>query len=202
MTKTKYRIIFGFISSILILLLILAEIFWKEENWIIDAISLLCGIASLAGVALALIQIQKTDDQIKAISETTEKINKAVDDNREELRDFLSFAELRHLVGLIQTTQTFLRNNDFSSAVFLMQEIKDQMIRAGDQFEELRKKDKIPIPKAIKNLTIDIESLSNHMMKLQRKESSTIILEGIHANLEISRGIIIKIENKLKQKKL
>lgn len=202
MTRHLYWYIFGIISAILIIILILGEIYWPTKTWIFNAISLICGLSSLAGVILALIQIQQADTQIKTLSNNTAEINKAVMAYRKEVKEFLSYAELGKLRGLIQTTQDCIRNNDYGSSVFLLQNIKDDLYSVDNQFEDWLRKENVIMSKTISKVTSDIDTLSTHIIKMRRNEESTIILEHIHSHLEQARGIIIRIENKLKKKKL
>lgn len=209
MQKTHYWYIFGIISAILIIFLILAEVFWNDNNWIFNTISLACGLASLAGVVLALIQIGQAEQQIKqsekeiqVLSNNTDAINTAVMENRKQIRDFISLSEISHLIGMIQTAQLSIRTSDYGSTLFLLQQIIDNLNRINDQFNELLKEHKKGMTKTIRNVNDDIESLTSHLFKIQRKEPSSLIPEKIHSNLESSREIIVFVENSLRKEKI
>lgn len=167
-----------------------------------DVINLVCGIASLCGVFLALIQIQQANDQISSVSEIAEATKKAVLDNKREIRGFLSFAEMGHLIEIIKNTQNYIRKKDYSSAVILMQEIKDDLLRADSQFSELLKMLDIDMSAHIKRINIDINSLVTTVLQTQNMKGTTLKPMDIHANLEDAREIVIKIEQNLKQEKV
>lgn len=142
-TKTNYNRnlywIFGLTIGVIIVWFILYKLFWDNIDLMGDIINLVCGIASLCGVFLALIQIQQAKVQISSVSEIAEATKKAVLDNKRDIREFLSFAEMGHLIEIIKNTQNYIRKKDYSSAVILMQEIKDDLLRADSQFSNLLK---------------------------------------------------------------
>ena len=205
-SKTNYNRnlywIFGLTIGVIVVWFILYKIFWDKIDLMGEIINLVCGIASLCGVFLALIQIQQAKVQISSVSEIAEATNKAVLDNKREIREFLSFAEMGHLIEIIKNTQNYIRKKDYSSAVILMQEIKDDLLRADSQFSDLLKLLNIDMTDHIKKISIDIDSLVSNILQVQNMKDSTLKPMIIHANLEDAREIVIKIEQNLKQEKV
>ena len=207
----KKQAITGFcsISAIMLLLFILSEVFkWDTVG---NTISLIGVLLSLGGVMMALVQIRQADIQIQTastdiqtVAETTAKIEKAVEENKQEIRDFLSMSEVAHLVESIRYAQLHVRQKAYSNAALLLQMIKDDMIRANHQYSDVIASLKLDVPATITKLNLDIETLTmNGLYKAKDIEDKHPLRpEIIHKNLEAAREIFIEIETALKQKKI
>lgn len=189
---------------VLAVLFILSETVWSGFLWINRAIGLLGTVVSFAGVVLALVQIQQTNKQIVTVSATAEATQKAVVENRNEIKRFLSFSDMGHLIEIIKNTQNYIRKNDYGTAVLLMQEIKDDMLRADTEFKDLLKEKDIDIIVLVKTINVDIKSLVDDMMQSKNngERISTLKPHEIHSNLENAREIIIQIESIIKTQKI
>lgn len=205
------------IVTFLVIALILIGIFWYGRNQnppitdIYNYIGLAGSLLSLGGVLMALVQIRQADDQIKlsaskiqTVAQTTQKIQTAVEENKQEIRDFLSMSEVAHLVESIRYAQLHVRQKAYSNAALLLQMIKDDMIRANHQYSDVISSLKLEVPATITKLNLDIETLTmNGLYKAKDIETKhTLKPEIIHHNLEVAREIFIEIETSLKQKKI
>ena len=195
----------------MISIFILTKTIWKGYVWINDLIGLTGVLLSLGGVVMALVQIHQTDEQIRLsakeidnISKETEKIQLAVKQNRDEIKDFLSISEIAHLVESIRNAQVHVRQEAYSNAVLLLQMIKDNLLRTYSQFELLILDLGINMPDIIKRLNIDIESMTKYGLsnKTDTDKVSSIRPEYIHKHLESACEAAIRIESSLKQKKI
>ena len=211
MSKNSYIFSFVGLSVMMIVIFVLAKTIWKECSWIIELIGLLGVLLSLGGVVMALIQIEQTDVQIRQsaqeidnISKVTEKIQLAVKQNREEIKDFLSISDIAHLIESIRNAQAHVRQKAYSSAVLLLQMIKDNLLRTDSQFGSLIQELEINMPDIIKKLNIDIVSLTKYglLNKEEQDEESSIRPDHIHKHLEMACEATIKIESSLKQKRI
>jgi len=176
---------------------------WPGKTWIGDMISVIGSFASLGGVILALKQIDQANTQINAVATVTEATQKAVIENRKEIRDFLSFSDIAHLIETMKNTQHHVLTKDYRSAVVMLQEVKDDMLRANNLFAEYLSLQDIDLPQHIKTINIDIDSLVHHITESEDKgRKSTLKPNEIHRNLETAREIIIKIESSLRKERL
>ena len=209
MTRTAwYWIVFGIILLLLTVLFCLSITIWKDENWIGTVVGILGSAASLAGMILALMQIDQAKLQIEETKTTSiktkelaEQTNTAVLENKREIQRFLSFSDMGHLIEIIKNTQNDIRNRNYHSAVILMQQIKDSLLRVKNDFSEVLQKHSINPQVNISDISIDIGSLARDIMKNPDIES-TIDRNKIHEHLEDIRTIIITVENSIKQEKL
>ena len=199
-----YWLIPSVIAMIMSVAFILYEIYFKTESWISDSIGLLGSIASLAGVFFALYQIKQANMQIKKVSKISVATQQAVENNRTEIRKFLSFSNMGHLIEIIKNTQNYVRSQDYKLAVILMQDIKDDMLRVNSELKEMLSDRENIMQEMITKINIDIQSLVSHSMqnKQQQNKQSTLKPDVIHKNLEEAREFIIKIESDLKQDKI
>ena len=153
--------------------ILMIGIFWygRNQNPPIPDINNFIGLAgsllSLGGVLMALVQIRQADEQIQlsaaqihTVAQTTERIQKAVEENKQEIRDFLSMSEIAHLVESIRYAQLHVRQKAYSNAALLLQMIKDDMIRANYQYSDLIASLNLEVPATITKLNLDIESLT------------------------------------------
>jgi len=186
-----------------IFLWLIPYLIWPEETWIANMIGVIGSIASLGGVILALIQIEQANTQIKAVESVAQATQKAVVENRKEIRDFLSFSDIAHLIETMKSTQHHVLTKDYKSAVVMLQEVKDDMLRANNQFAEYLSLQDIDLPQHIKTINIDIDSLVHHITETEDKgRKSTLKPNEIHRNLETAREIIIRIESSLRKERL
>lgn len=211
MNKNTYTTAFIAISVVMTGVFIMSETIWEGYQWINKLIGLVGVLLSLGGVVMALIQIEQTDIQIKlsakeidSISKETERIQIAVKQNRDEIKDFLSISEVAHLVESIRNAQVHVRQEAYSNAVLLLQMIKDNLLRTNSQFDSIILQLEIDMPDIIKKLSIDIESLTKHgiLKKAGRDNTSSIRPDTIHKHLELACEAVIKIESTLKQKRI
>lgn len=208
MNKTAwYWIAFAVVCTLLIVLFILNLTIWTNQIWIGTALGIIGSMASLVGMILALMQIDQTKIQIeetKAASLSTQKLaqetNKAVLENKKEIQRFLSFSDMGHLIEIIKNTQNDIRNRNYQSAVILMQQIKDSLLRVKNDFANVLKTYSIDPQTHIKDISMDIGSLAKDIMKDNEAES-TIDRVQMHDHLENIRTIIITVENSIKQEK-
>lgn len=152
-------------------------------------------------------QIDQTKAQIaetKATSLSTQKLAEqtklAVLENKREIQRFLSFSDMGHLIEIIKNTQNDIRNSNYHSAVILMQQIKDNLLRVKNDFSEVLQRHGVNPQNNISDISIDIGSLAQDIMKKPGVES-TIDRNKIHEHLEDIRTIIITVENSIKQEK-
>ena len=213
MSKMAYWIIFIGIALLMTCLFVMSKTIWKQYLWLNDLIGLIGVLLSLGGVVMALIQISQADVQIRlsaqeidTISKDTEKIKLAVEQNREEIRDFLSISEIVHLEESIRNAQAYVIQGTYSVAVHLMQTIKDNLIRSQSQFDFLIIQLEINMTDIIKNINIDIDTLTQFGIARKKKgengTGTSIHPDYIHRHLEAAREAAIKIESSLKQKKI
>lgn len=208
MNKTAwYWIAFAIVCTLIIVLFILNITIWENKNWIGAAIGILGSMASLVGMILALMQIDQTKTQIeetKTASLSTqrlaEKTNKAVLENKKEIQRFLSFSDMGHLIEIIKNTQNDIRNSNYQSAVILMQQIKDSLLRVKNDFASVLQSNSIDTQTHIRDISMDIGSLAKDIMK-DSETPSTIDRDQMHEHLENIRTIIITVENSIKQEK-
>lgn len=196
-----YWLIFGVVAVVLVVLLCLALSVWKDHAWIKDAIALAGSLASLAGVCIALIQIDQTNRDVDTVARIAEETQKAVEDNRYEIKRFLSFADMGHLIEIIKNAQTNIRKTDYQAAVILIQEIKDSLLRVEAEFADDLTKMNISAERNISDLSMDLGSLADFIMK-DPSSTSSIDPKVIHKHLEEVREIIIKVETSIKQDKI
>lgn len=202
-----YWVAFAIVATILVVFFCLSISIWSEKDWIGTAVGILGSLASLAGMILALMQIDQTKIQLeetKTASLSTqilaEKTNAAVMENKREIQRFLSFSDMGHLIEIIKNTQNDIRNSNYHSAVILMQQIKDNLLRIKNDFSIVLQKHGIDPQNNIGDISIDIGSLAQDIMKNPEVES-TIDRNEIHKHLEDIRAIVITVENSIKQEK-
>lgn len=206
----NYWWIFGIMLALALVSFILSETVWTKYKWIGNAISLVGTFASLAGIVLALKQIQQADtqiyqakEQIDAVSKTTEATEKAVLANKDEINRFLSFAEMGHLVESIKNTQNYIRKKDMNSAVILMQQIKDNMLRVNSEYDVLLNDNNINLENHISSINLDIRAIVDDQLKVRKgSNDSSMLPNEIHHNLENTRDEIIRIETIIKKQTL
>lgn len=199
-----YWLIPSVIALIMVAAFILYEVFYKTKGWINESIGLFGSIASLAGVFFALYQIKQANIQIKKVSQISEATQKAVENNRTEIRKFLSFSNMGHLIEIIKNTQNYVLSQDYKSAVILMQGIKDDMLRVNSELKEMISGNETKMQEMITKINLDIQSLVSHSMQIKEQQNKKMTLKPhvIHQNLEEAREFIIKIESGLKQDKI
>lgn len=182
----------------------LSQTIWKDYSWISNTMNVIGTFASLAGVVLALVQIKQTNTQIDLVSATTEATKKAVLENKDEIKRFLSYSEMGHLVEIIKNTQNYIIRNDYGTAVVLMQGIKDDLLRADIEYKNILDDHKLDITVLIKTLNSDIKSLVDFLMQAKKEKCVSVSLrpDVIHSNLESAREEVIKIESIIKTKTL
>lgn len=153
----------------------------KEVRWLVDLLTFLGIVVSFCGLMVTL-------GQVDSVKKTANKTKDAVLDNRKEIRKFLAFSDVGHLVEKVKHTQIYIRENKFEIANIYLKEIKDCMIRGRNEWElnELiilsseseneSETDKAePLPnEVLQNLTatlrMDIESVEKHLFYLKHKE--------------------------------
>lgn len=183
---------------------ILSWTIWEEYPWIRDGLSLMGSLASLFGVILALVQIDQANIQIRNTKSVLEETRIAVDRNRDEIRQFLSFSNLGHLIETIKHAQENIRTEEYSSAVIMLQDIKDNLRRVDKEVVQATDNPDFEISKIIKEIGVDISSLTSHIVRIRKSSNyiSTIEPTVIHEHLETARDIIISLESAIKNIKL
>lgn len=176
---------------------------WTGHEWLGEAISVIGSLASLGGVGLALLQINQANRQIQQVATVAKATKEAVDQNRSDIRNFLSFSDIAHLIEAMKNTQHHVLSQDYRAAVILLQDVKDNLLRVNDEFGSFITENGIDLIGYIRTLNIDIASLVNHITEIEPKgRKTTIQPNAIHQNIEQAREIIIKIETSLRKKKL
>ncbi|MDE6702694.1 MAG: hypothetical protein K2K00_03350 [Muribaculaceae bacterium] len=192
-TSKNYISIFSILALILIVAFAIGK--WNNIQWLSELVEL-CGILiSLAGVVIAIVQVSQ-------VAEITAATNKAVKENRREIKNFLSFSDMAHLTEQIKNAQNYIRTNDYHPAIVLIQTIKDNLIKATPEFNNLISS--IDIPEIITNISIDIRNLVEHniYVKQDSPRQNELNPAEIHEHLEIAREAVVKIESQLKQNKI
>ena len=170
---------------------------WNDNQWVKDLIEIVGILISLIGVLIAIYQV----NQVAEISEAT---NQAVKENRQEIKNFLSFSDMGHLAEKIKNAQNYIRKEDFPPSILLIQTIKDDLVIAVTDFESQITSLNIDLREIIKNISIDLRNLvdQNIFLKKDLPPRIELNLSEIHHHLEIARESVIKIETYLKQTKI
>ena len=191
----NYVSTFSILGFILIVAFAIGK--WNNIQWLSELVEL-CGILiSLAGVVIAIVQVSQ-------VAEITVATNQAVQDNRKEIKNYLSFSEMGHLTEQIKNAQNHIRSYDYHPAIILIQTIKDNLIKANSEFNSLIKALGIDIHEIITNISIDIGNLVEHniYVKQESPRQNELNPAEIHDHLEIAREAVVNIESQLKQKKI
>lgn len=110
------------------------------------------------------------------------------------------------IVAYIRNAQAYVLQETYSVAVHLMQTIKDNLMRTQSQFNLLIVKLDINMAGIIKNLNIDIDTLTKFGLSRKNRgengDDDQVRPDFIHKHLEEAREATVKIESSLKQKKL
>lgn len=194
-TSKNYIIIFCLLGCLLIVLFAIGK--WWDIQWLTEIVELAGILISLTGVVIAIVQVSQ-------VAEITVATNKAVQENRQEIKNYLSFSEMGHLTEKIKNAQNHIRSYDYHPAIILIQTIKDNLIQANSDFSSLIDSLGIDMHDIITNIYIDIRNLVEHniFVKQQSPRQNELNPAEIHDHLEIAREAIVNIESQLKQKKI
>lgn len=208
-SKKPYWLTFCLIGLTLPCIFFLYLVFWNDNqhNWIIDALGIFGTFLSFAGVILALYQIAQANRQLKNMITITEATEKAVKDNRDEIRTLISYADVAHLCEIIQNVEDHLCLNQIQLVLHQSRHIKTELIRIESQLSEEMDERKNKLNEIILTMGIDIQSMADHLINRKTTKKSTendisLNLHLIHKNFEKARDEVVKIENELKNKKI
>ncbi len=104
---------------------------------------------------------------------------------------------------VIKHAQTTLREENYKATVIMLQNIKDDLKRVESEWGNVKDTVKIDIHDTIKEIGVDISSLSSFsMIKSDNNQSETLKPLDIHSHLESARDIIVFIETEIRKKKI
>lgn len=182
-----------FISAILIILMA------NLISYLIDS-TILNNIISFISISATLLGLYLTYKQSKSAAEISIETQKAVEENKTEIKRLISLSDMSHLVEKIKNAQNYILSTDYQSAVILLKDVKDEMTRAHQDYKEALKKQNTDLAPIIQDLSIDIGSLAARIISIKKGngEVDTLQPQKIHEHLESARDIIIRIESIIK----
>lgn len=145
--------LFGIIGVVFIILFAASYFLPQNFDWIRETISFLGGIASLAGILLALLQSINTQNEVDNVKAIADAAKKASEDTQKAVRKTLSIVQVTKYCEQIKRIQEYLSNGDLKLTIHLIQEIQDAIIELKNQITNL-------------NLTVSEESVSSHIQKM------------------------------------
>lgn len=122
-------------------------------KWIRETISFLGGIASLAGILLALLQSINTIRDVDKVRGIADAAKQASEDTQKAVRKTLSIVQVTKYCEQIKRIQEYLSNGDLKLTIHLIQEIQDAIIELKNHITNL-------------NLNISEETVSCHIQKM------------------------------------
>lgn len=171
---------------------------------IIELIGIIGSIASFTGVIIALFQIRQADEEIKIVGNVARATQTAVAENRNEIKQFLTFSEIGQLVEMVKAAQNHLVTKNYNAALIKLQDIKDNLVRTYHEHHLKERHKEEQFYKYIKSIGKDIDSLAKY--NIGNEDDGFDIVEteanSMHHNLEVTREILIEIESIIKRHKL
>lgn len=194
--RLYYTTAIGLILSVCVIIAV--NVIWDKDSLAVKILEYVFGLASLTGVGLSLFQINQANARISRVGTVAEQIGKAVEDNREEIKNLISVTDAAHLIEVIKNAQSQIRKEDYHPAVILIQTIKDELLRHEASVES--NEDKSCLLSHVRDLNIAITSLANLQIANSHGNQVTIDSAMIHNQLENTRETIVKVEQHYKAK--
>lgn len=200
----------GSLLAVLLILTLTVYSVWGDDNkygWVPNALSVLGTLVSLSGLILALYQIAQANLKLKNMRSITDATKTAVDENRSEIRNLLSYSDVVRISDKLQIVQEHLSKNQIPLALHITREIKDGVIGLKSRVERNFPESTDSLDKIIRDLGVDIQTLNDHLIDKKRRSSkeeqkSTLNCKAICKNMESAREEIIIIENKFRNNQI
>ncbi|WP_065219590.1 MULTISPECIES: hypothetical protein [Butyricimonas] len=181
------------IKSILVCIVFLIWIVYKGffTNSTDTSIGVISALVTTLGFILTIIQLKS----VKEISLNTQKeISDAVKDTQDRIKEVLSVSEFTNAIRIIEEIETYIRDNKYEIANLRLKEIY-KLLLAIEARKELASIYTKNISSVLKNISLDINNLSNNIESPERIDKSEIT-----PNLTAASTILFQIENYLKSK--
>lgn len=197
-TSRIFRVIWIF-GAVIIILFILQHSLWKTHTWIGDTINLLCGLASVAGVFLAFLQIKQTQEQIKNAQAEIDTISKTTKATQAKIQKVLAISDLAKAVESINNIYSHLKQREFDLAHHRILEINSLII-------EIKEMPMLKDLEAVRTLEDYGKFLASDLFKLQysliveKSEIDNNIIKAILKSLSEISNAFAKLNAQLKHK--
>lgn len=184
----KHKVI-SFLMCVAFLIWIVYEGFFTNST---DTfIGVISALVTTLGFILTIIQLKS----VKEISLNTQKeISDAVKDTQDRIKEVLSVSEFTNAIRIIEEIETYIRDNKYEIANLRLKEIY-KLLLAIEARKELASIYTKNISSVLKNISLDINNLSNNIESPERIDKSEIT-----PNLTAASTILFQIENYLKSK--
>jgi hypothetical protein len=154
---------------------------------IINFISLFGTFLSLFGIIFAFLQLES----LKQINKNTQtQVNLSI----EKINDILSISELSKSIKVIQEIQNYLHNQKSELSLVRLKDLKQILIQIKHNNNLTEFTNQEDYEKFIVNLSIDINNISDSILKPSR----SVNFSKINSNLEELSTRLSEFENKLK----
>ena len=159
----------------------------QQGKSLYDIISSVGSIASLFGLAIAIVQISS----LKRISAETRK---AVQDTKAELVQSISISDISKAIKIIEQVQMYAGHKHYESAHLRMQDLRVLLIQFQGNTQLVKVADENDFQSLLTDLSIHILNMYEAVY-LQGKE---IEISTVNKTLESITAVLVSLENALK----
>lgn len=203
---SKFRRTLLVFVAFIIIIFMLQHTLWKSCTWIGDAINLLCGLASVAGVVLAFLQIKQTQLQIKQTQlqidnaqTEIETISKTTKATQAKLQKVLAISDLAKAVESIKIIYSHLKQGEYDQAHHRILEINSLII----EIKEMPTLKDLDVVRTLEDygkfLATDLFKLQNSLI-VEKSEIDKNTTKAILKNLNQISNAFAKLNAQLKHK--
>lgn len=196
---SKFRRTLLVFVAFIIIIFMLQHTLWKSCTWIGDAINLLCGLASVAGVVLAFLQIKQTQLQINNAQTEIETISKTTKATQAKLQKVLAISDLAKAVESIKIIYSHLKQGEYDQAHHRILEINSLII----EIKEMPTLKDLDVVRTLEDygkfLATDLFKLQNSLI-VEKSEIDKNTTKAILKNLNQISNAFAKLNAQLKHK--
>lgn len=194
--KKNLKWLFCITTVVLVMFFFVSYALPDKFKWIREVIGFIGGIASLAGIYIAVLQTINTKEEVDNVQRTAEAAKKAAEETKEAVRKTVSIEMVAKYCEQVKWIQECLGNGELKLVIHLTQEMQADVIELKDYVKFLKLKvDEEEIEQHIQQMGLNI----GHIRKAVVSKSDKYKKDGILKNFDDLLKTLLELKSQLKQ---